>query len=325
LATEFESLFSAAQVEIRSGDWLAGYDLLRRAIAAAQGGAEPDRLTMAISQCAFAAVRSGDLKAGISFAREAVARQETKGTEDKGFVEDLYNVGTFLALSEELAEARPYFERAVDMQRRLSGDDDPMTVKLSIYLAQSYVLIGAYDIGFPLIEQIFQTCQRLNYVNNIVEAVEVFTECLAQRKKYGLIYQICTEQLTYLYNIYGGMNPAMIPALLSFGKSYMIQGDFKNAEEYFNTARNLGLDLLGPDDILTASAADCLGALAVSQGQYDMALRAFNELLRVAKLNQDYSLALHAIEQACACLRATGRAEEAAWLEASANQKIGFN
>lgn len=325
METEFESLFSAAHAEIKVGNWLAGYELLKRAIAAAQLGAEPDRLTLAISQCAFAAVRNDDLKMGISLAKEAVARQEAKGAEDKGFVQDLYNVGTFLALSEELAEACSYFERAVAMQRRLSGDDDAMTVKLSIYLAQCYVLTEDYDTGFPLIEQIFQTCRRLNYVNNIVEAIDVFTDCLGLRKKYGLIYQICTEQITFLYNIYGGMNPAMIPPLLSFGRSYMMQRDFKNAEECFRMARNLGLDLLGPDDILTASAADSLGALAVCQGQYDIALRAFDELLRVAKLNQDYPRALHAIEQACACLRATGRAEEASWLEANANQRIGFN
>ncbi len=322
---DWQAQFTTAQLETTAGNWKKADELLQSGLAAAEAASVCDEQRVPLlSLGAVAAVRMQDLKRGIALAKKAVELREKLGTVDDALIGDMSNVGSFMRLNNENREAHPIMERSIELRKRLHGSDDRMAVRMTIYLAQNLIDMQSYDQAVALMNTLFDTCHKLGYIDEQVEAIQSLADTMQEHKRFQELEALCKSEVEWLGRQLGPHHPALSVPTLSLGRCYLAMGNTEEAENWLNISYNMRRKLLGPDHVMTARAGQNLGILYMAQGNGAASITLFDEALKIAKQNKDVQLAIGVIANYSSCLSAMGRTQEANRLRAEAQKMQGL-
>jgi len=225
--------------------------LLREALATFRQHYGPDHPFVDVAALNLADVEYalGDADAYERALREVLARQRQRGPADASTANTLGRLGNFLVEERGDAEAgEPLLREALDVRRRVLGDDHPYVAVSLNELAGAHLAGGDLDGAIPL-----------------------FQQALALRRR-----------------VLGDDHPHVAYSLVGLGRAYVAAGRPADAEPLFREAVRIREAALPADHELTAETRSLLGASLAAQGRpgaVDL-LRQSAEALR-AKLGPD--------------------------------------
>ncbi|MBV8812416.1 MAG: serine/threonine protein kinase [Acidobacteriaceae bacterium] len=140
-------------------------------------------------------------------------------------------------------EAHRNLQRAIDLRRRVLGEQHPDTLTAMYKLGQLYLYEGKYAQAEPLLARVLELRRR----------------------------------------VLGAKHPDTLSTLCSLGLAYLAQGKYAQAEPLLTKAVEMQRRVLGPEHIDTLESMNALGALYVYEGKYAQAEPLFTKVLEVRR------------------------------------------
>ena len=212
-------------------------------------------------------------------------------------------------------EAQKHLERAMDLRRRLLGEDHPDTLSVMNDLAWLYRDEGKFPQAEPLARKVVEIRRRL--------LGEKHPDTLDAMNRLGLLYRfegklaqaeaLSSQVLEIQKRMSGEEHPATLFAMNSLGYVYQVEGKYKQAETLLSKQFEIRQRVSGPEHPATLMAADNLATVYYRQREYAQAESLFAKNLEIRRhvLGEEHPDTLDTMNNLGAVYRAEGKFAQA--------------
>jgi len=215
-------------------------------------------------------------------------------------------------------EAQKHLERAIELRRRLLGEDHPDTLSVMSDLAFLYRAEGNFTQAEPLASKVLEIRRRL--------LGEDHPETLYAMNNLGLLYRfegkpapaeaLLSKVLEIRQRTSGEQDPATLYAMSALGYVYQVQGKYKQAETVLSKALEIRLRVSGKKHPSTLVATDEVATVYYRQRKYALAESLFAKNLEIRRrvLGEEHPDTLDTMNNLGAAYRAEGKYDQAEML-----------
>jgi CHAT domain-containing protein/Tfp pilus assembly protein PilF len=158
-------------------------------------------------------------------------------------------------------EALAQAEKALEIRRRLLGDEHAFVIESLKQLGYLYKESGDYAKAKPIRMQLPDLCRKIkgeqhpDYANSLHNLASLY-ESLGDYPKAISLY----EQAAVAWkNAYGPKNAMLANTLNSLAEDHQVMGDYRTAETLFRQSVEMSREVLGPNDLRYAHSLLNLG------------------------------------------------------------------
>jgi tetratricopeptide (TPR) repeat protein len=246
-------------------------DLLAQASAATQSGpsAKPDP----------------DLKVRTALDRAAarIAGKFDRQPEVEAAVRDTIGQ-TYMDLG-VYPQARTQLERALDLERRVLGAENPRTLGTINRLGHVAVLQGDYPQAEALLTQTLEIHRRVLGSEHPDTLSSMFNLSVAynQQGKYARGEALFSRTLEIQHRVLGPEDPGTLGSMNGLAASYLYQGKYAQAEALYRQTLEIRRRVLGPEHPGTLGSMNNLANVYYLQGKYALAEELDSQTLEIRR------------------------------------------
>lgn len=253
--------------------------------------------------------------------RRALAIREARLGADHGDVADVLNkLGATLAARGRMDEAEPCLRRALGIAERAWGGDDPRVAKMLHNLSGIAYMRGHSDEAERLVVRALAIRERILPEDDpdLAGSREALALLRQQQGRPAEAAALLERLVASAERVYGPEHPVLARALLNLGLAREDLGEDAAARQALERALALTERTLAPDHALHLRALASLAGLHCGRGRYAEAEPLLRRLLALRAGGAKYDDWDRVLANWTRLLRATGRAGEAARVEARA-------
>ncbi len=215
-------------------------------------------------------------------------------------------------------EAQKHLERALDLRRRMLGEDQPDTLSAMSDLAFLYRAGGKFAQAEPLASKVLEIRRRL--------LGEDHPDTLDAMTHLGLLYRfegkpapaeaLLSKVLEIRQRISGEQDPATLHAMNTLGYVYQVQGKYQQAETVLSKVLEIRQRVSGKEHPSTLTATDNVATVYYRQRKYALAESLFAKNLEIRRrvLGEEHPDTLDTMNNLGAVYRAEGKYAQAEML-----------
>ena len=180
-------------------------------------------------------------------------------------------------------EAIPLAEKAVEMERRLRGPEDPEFVTSLNDLAFLYHKMGEYAKAEPLFQQALRIRQKVLGPErpDTARSLSNLGDLYDDMGEYAKAQLLLLEALRIMQKVLGPEHPDTATVVSNLGELYKVMGEYAKAEPLLQEALRIQQKILGPEHPDTAIDLNNLAALYREMGEYAKAEPLYQQTLRI--------------------------------------------
>ncbi|OCQ88861.1 hypothetical protein BCD64_03715 [Nostoc sp. MBR 210] len=230
--------------------------------------------------------KMGDYKAADEFAERYNSYVQLGNFEETAdTAERLRHVGASLRKKGRYGEAEPLLKQAVQIYRKVLGDNHTDTASSLNSLAVLYELQGRYDEAELLHNQALQIYKKVLGTEHPSTATILHNLAFLYKSqgRYDEAESLYNQALQIRMKVLRAEHPSTASSLNDLAGLYYSQGRYDEAEPLFHQALQIKMKVLGAEYPDTAISLHNLAALYYSQGRYDEAESLYNQALQIYK------------------------------------------
>ncbi|NJK49550.1 tetratricopeptide repeat protein [Candidatus Gracilibacteria bacterium] len=219
----------------------------------------------------------------IEYYRKAIELQKELGLE-RDLATSL-NSQTYLYYAQgRYNEAEPLFQQALELRKRLLGENHPDVATSLNNLALLYKAQGRYAEAEPIYQQALELCKRLLGEDhpNLATSLSNLAKLYKAQERYSEAEPLFVQALELRKRLLGEDHPYSATSLNNLALLYYAQGRYAEAEPLYQQALELYKRLLGEDHPDVASSLNDLAELYRSQGRYSEAEPLYHKALEIS-------------------------------------------
>jgi tetratricopeptide (TPR) repeat protein len=260
-----------------------------------------------------------ELALAIKYFSKAANLQKELGLEE-GFASTLNNLAELYRTQGRYDQAEPLYLQALELRKRLLGEDHPDVATSLNNLAELYNSQGRYDRAEPLCLQALELRKRLlgedhpdiaTSLNNL--ALLYKSQRYKSQGHYDQAEPLYLQALELRKRLLGEDHPDVVTSLSNLAGLYNSQGRYDQAELLCLQALELSKRLLGEDHPHVAASLNNLAFVYNSQGRYDQAEPLYLQALELSKrlLGEDHPHVAASLSNLAELYRTQGRYDQA--------------
>jgi tetratricopeptide (TPR) repeat protein len=213
-----------------------------------------------------------ELALAIEYFSKAADLQKELGLEED-FASTLTNLALLYYSQGRYDQAEPLYLQALELSKRLLGEDHPHVATSLNNLAALYYSQGRYDQAEPLYLQALELSKRLLGEDHphVAQSLNNLALLYYSQGRYDQAEPLYLQALELRKRLLGEDHPQVATSLNNLALLYRSQGRYDQAEPLYLQALELSKRLLGEDHPQVASSLNNLALLYHSQGRYDQA------------------------------------------------------
>ena len=232
-----------------------------------------------------------ELALAIQYFSKAADLQKELGLEED-FALTLNNLAYLYNLQGRYDQAEPLYLQALELRKRLLGEEHPNVAASLNNLAELYRTQGRYAEAEPLYLQALELSKRLlgEEHPNVASSLNNLALLYESQGRYDQAEPLYLQALELRKRLLGEEHPNVAVSLNNLAGLYRTQGRYAEAEPLYLQALELSQRLLGEDHPQVAASLNNLAGLYKSQGRYDQAEPLYLQALELRKrlLGEDH-------------------------------------
>jgi tetratricopeptide (TPR) repeat protein len=218
----------------------------------------------------------------IQYFRKAADLQKELGLEED-FALTLNNLAELYYYQGRYDQAEPLFLQALELRKRLLGEDHPDIATSLNNLAGLYYYQGRYDQAEPLYLQALELRKRLLGEDHpsVASSLNNLALLYESQGRYDQAEPLYLQALELRKRLLGEDHPHVATSLNNLALLYSSQGRYDQAEPLYLQALELRKRLLGEDHPDVATSLNNLAGLYSSQGRYEQAEPLYLQALEI--------------------------------------------
>jgi len=220
----------------------------------------------------------------INYFRKAIALQKKSGLEaDLSY--SLHNLAYLYNSQGRYSEAEPLYLQALELRKRLLGDEHPDVATSLNNLASLYYSQGRYSEAEPLYLQALELRKRLlgDEHPDVATSLNNLANLYNSQGRYSEAEPLYLQALELTKRLLGDEHPNVAASLHNLANLYNSQGRYSEAEPLYLQALELRKRLLGDEHPDVATSLNNLASLYYSQGRYSEAEPLLLQALELTK------------------------------------------
>ncbi|WP_013325063.1 tetratricopeptide repeat protein [Gloeothece verrucosa] len=182
-------------------------------------------------------------------------------------------------------QAEPLYKQALELRKRLLGDNHPDVASSLNNLAGLYYSQGRYEQAEPLYKQALELRKRLLGDNHpdVASSLNNLAGLYSSQGRYEEAEPLYKQALELRKRLLGDNHPDVASSLNNLAGLYSSQGRYEEAEPLYKQALELRKRLLGDNHPNVATSLNNLAGLYDSQGRYEEAEPLYKQALELSK------------------------------------------
>ncbi|HEV3117397.1 MAG TPA: serine/threonine-protein kinase [Gemmataceae bacterium] len=182
-------------------------------------------------------------------------------------------------------EARTHWERALELQRRVLGAQNPETLKTINLLGRTAFLQGKYPDAEGLNSQALTIQRRvlgpehpqtLSSMNNLANAYSL-------QGKFAQAQALYSQTLEIRRRVLGPEHPDTLLSMRNVANNYYKQGKYAQAEALYSQTLEIQRRVLGPEHPITLISMHNLAVVYYNQGKYAQSEALYSQTLEIQR------------------------------------------
>ncbi|MFB8788233.1 MAG: tetratricopeptide repeat protein [Potamolinea sp.] len=268
----------------------------------------------------------------IQYLGKAIDLQKEFGLEED-LATSLNNLAGLYNSQGRYTEAEPLYLQALELTKRLLGEDHPDVASSLNNLAYLYKSQGRYTEAEPLYLQALELTKRLLGEDHpdVASSLNNLAYLYKSQGRYTEAEPLYLQALELWKRLLGEDHPNVATSLNNLAALYESQGRYSEAEPLYLQALELTKRLLGEDHPAVATSLNNLAGLYNSQGRYTEAEPLYLQALELTKrlLGEDHPAVATSLNNLAGLYKSQGRYTEAEplYLQALeiAQRRLGTN
>jgi tetratricopeptide (TPR) repeat protein len=255
-----------------------------------------------------------ELALAIEYFSKAADLQKELGLEED-FASTLSNLAFLYRSQGRYDQAEPLYQQALELRKRLLGEEHPYVATSLNNLAFLYHSQGRYAEAEPLYLQALELRKHLLGEEHPYVATSLNNLAVLYRSqgRYAEAEPLYLQALELRKRLLGEDHPYVATSLNTLAGLYKSQGRYAEAEPLYLQALELRKRLLGEDHPYIATSLNDLALLYSSQGRYDQAEPLYLQALKLYKrlLGEDHPYVATSLNNLAGLYKSQGRYEQA--------------
>jgi serine/threonine protein kinase/Tfp pilus assembly protein PilF len=318
-----ESLSAVGGLHQRLGRLDEAEPFLMRALEARESVYGPDDPTVARALNSLAVLYENEgrfAEAEPLYVRALDIQEQEIGPDHPDVAMSCSNLAIVVARQGRVDEALPYFERAVAIAEESMDPDAPALSTYRMNLAITYKNLERYDESARIYRSVLETQERVLGPDHprVGLTLNNFGNLYLDQGRYDEAEPLLLRSLQVSEAALGPDHPDVGLRLMNLGLLYYALNRFDESEVHNRRALEIFEAALGTDHVLVGGVLHQLGNVYRDQERYSEAEPLYRRSLAIyrASLDPTHPRTQELIPDFTAFLRATGREDEAAALEA---------
>ena len=248
-------------------------------------------------------------------AKNGVALIEQWSIESTKAARLLNQIGTFLNEQGEYKEARELIERALQLKRKVLGEEHPSTITSVNNLASLYVRQGRYGEAKPLYEQGLRLRRKVlgEEHPDTLTSMNNLASLYVRQGRYREAEALHEQALRLSRKVLGEEHPSTLTSINNLAWLYESQGRYEEVEALYEQGLRLSRKVLGEEHPSTLTSVNNLAFLYARQGRYGEAKPLYEQALQLRRkvLGEEHPDTLTSINNLAGLYESQGRYEEA--------------
>jgi tetratricopeptide (TPR) repeat protein len=195
----------------------------------------------------------------------------------------LNNLGVYFLRIAKFQNAKPLLEQALEICRRVLGQEHPNTVQGLNNLGALLRAMGDYTAARPYCEQALEICRRVigqahpdtaTSLNNLGALLQAMGNYTAAQPYYEEAREIC-------HKVLGEMHPNTATSLNNLGTLMQAMGNYASARAYYEQALEIRRRVLGEAHPDTATSLNNLAMLCYYEKKLEEAAALMNQAVMI--------------------------------------------
>ncbi len=195
------------------------------------------------------------------------------------------NLGYYLRMIADYAGARPYYEQALAIRRKVQGEEHPKTANCLNNLGGVLQDMGDYEGAREYYEQSLEICRKVlgeehpytaTSLNNLGLLLQDMGDYEGARPYYE-------QSLAIRRKVQGEEHPDTATSLNNLGLLLQALGDYEGARPYYEQSLAIRRKVLGAEHPDTATSLNNLGLLLQAMGDYEGAREYYELSLAISR------------------------------------------
>ncbi len=213
------------------------------------------------------------------------------------------------------AQAVVQFQRALELDRRVWGNEHPDTLAAAKSLGQAYYAAGKYPQAEATLAPAVEVSRRKLGTSNSQtrDAMSALGLVYVAEAKYELARPLLPDAQEIQRRMLGAENPVTLNMEVNLARLHFMQGNVAETERLLNLAVQGARDTLGPDHPLTLGIMNNLSVVYQNQFRYPEAEALLSQVLeaRRRELGPEHPDTLNAMQNLAALYSSDGRPSQA--------------
>ena len=182
-------------------------------------------------------------------------------------------------------EARKQFERALELERRVMGAENPKTLTTISHLGGTAYLQGKYPEAEAILSQTLAIQRRVlgPEHHETLYSMNVLANAYYSQGKYAQAEALYSQTLEIRRRILGPEHPDTLSSMNNLAGVYYLQGKYAQAEALYSQTLEIRRRVLGPEHPVTLSSINNLANVYGSQGKYSQAEALHSQALEIKR------------------------------------------
>ncbi len=223
-----------------------------------------------------------ELALALEYFSKAADLQSKLGLEGD-FASTISSLAYLYYLQGRYNQAEPLFRQALELSKRLLGENHPDVAANLDNLAELYESQGRYDQAEPLLLQALELRKRLlgEEHPDVATSLNNLAVLYGSQGRYDQAEPLYLQALELRKRLLGEDHPDVATSLNNLAVLYRSQRRYDQAEPLYLQALELRKRLLGEEHPNVASSLNNLASLYKSQGRYDQAEPLYLQALEI--------------------------------------------
>nr|WP_232224256.1 tetratricopeptide repeat protein [Mastigocladopsis repens] len=205
----------------------------------------------------------------VKYYSKAAELQKELGLE-RDLATSLNNLALLYDSQGRYSEAEPLYQQALELRKRLLGEEHPDVAQSLNNLAYLYRSQGRYIEAEPLYQQALELRKRLLGEEHldVAQSLNNLANLYRSQGRYIEAEPLYQQALELWRSLLGDEHPPVATSLHNLALLYFSQGRYTEAEPLYQQALELWRRLLGDEHPYVATSLNNLAKLYYSQGRY---------------------------------------------------------
>ncbi len=214
--------------------------------------------------------------------RELIENSKFEFQEAAGLLNE---AGNYLKERGLFGESKPFFIKALDIRKKVLGEDNLDLAETFNDFAGLYQAQGKYEEAEKFYNKALDIRKKVLGKDDpdLAETFNDFAGLYQAQSKYEEAEKFYNKALDIRKKVLGEDDPDLAETFNNFAGLYQVQGKYEEAEEFFNKALEINKKIFGENHPDYASIIANLGSLYQAQGKYEKAEEFHNKALEINK------------------------------------------